>query len=189
MATKKEAILEDAVSQEANHCLKEEAMVVPETKSSQENSSNHQDDLQKVTPRVGSGQKRKNSQRFEKGIVSSTRPQNLTNHGGWRPKPINFRKMDPSKQLSVNGCQLTLRQCRSFVMFEIETFTGKSNILFLAKHHYLLDVLWGQPIKQNQVASTSELLENQRNNLVFFKIIPSHFCRASEASKTDCVKN
>ena len=128
MATKKEAILEDAVSQEANHCLKEETMVVPETKSSQENSSNHQDDLQKVTPRVGPGQKRKNSQRFEKGIVSSTRPQNLTNHGGWRPKPINFRKMDPSKQLSVNGCQLTLRQCRSFVMFEIETFTGKNNI-------------------------------------------------------------
>lgn len=125
MATKKEAILEDAVSQEANHCLKEETMVVPETKSSQENSSNHQDDLQKITPlRVGSGQKRKNSQRFEKGIISSTRPQNLTNHGGWRPKPINFRKMDPSKQLSVNGCQLTLRQCRSFVMFEIETFTG-----------------------------------------------------------------
>ena len=41
MTTKKEAILEDAVSQEANHCLKEEAMVVPETKSSQENSSNH----------------------------------------------------------------------------------------------------------------------------------------------------
>ena len=34
-----------------------------------------------------------------------------------------------------------------------------------------------------QVASTSELLENQRNDLVFFKIIPSHFCRASEASK------
>ena len=25
-----------------------------------------------------------------------------------------------------------------------------------------LDILWGQPIKQNQVASTSELLENQR---------------------------
>ena len=133
MATKKEAILEDAVSQEANHCLKEEAMVVPETKSSQENSSNHQDDLQKVTPSVGSGQKRKNSQRFEKGIVSSTRPQNLTNHGGWRPKPINFRKMDPSKQLSVNGCQLTLRQCRSFVMFEIETFTGKEKTFILSK--------------------------------------------------------
>ena len=73
---------------------------------------------------LSKGQKRKNSQRFEKGIISSTRPQNLTNHGGWRPKPINFRKMDPSKQLLVNGCQLTLRQCRSFVMFEIETFTG-----------------------------------------------------------------
>ena len=27
-----------------------------------------------------------------------------------------------------------------------------------------LDVFWGQPIKQNQVASTSELHENQRRN-------------------------
>ena len=54
------------------------------------------------------------------------------------------------------------------------------------RNHYILDVLWGQPVKLVQVASTSELLENQRNDLVFFKIIlfmPSHFCRASEASK------
>jgi hypothetical protein len=44
--------------------------------------------------------------------------------------------------------------------------------------------LWVQPIKLAQVASTSEL-----NNLVSCKIIPSHFCRASEASKIDCFKN
>ena len=56
-------------------------------------------------------------------------------------------------------------------------------------HTYILNVLWGQPIKLTQVASTSELLENPRNDLVFFKIIPSHFCRASEASKIDCFKN
>ena len=54
---------------------------------------------------------------------------------------------------------------------------------------YTVDVLWGQPIKLAQVASTTELLENQRNDLVFIKIIPSHFCRASEASKIDCFKN
>ena len=54
---------------------------------------------------------------------------------------------------------------------------------------YSLDVLWGQPIKLVQVPSTSELLEIQRKDLVFFKIIPSHFCRASEASKIDCIKN
>ena len=51
------------------------------------------------------------------------------------------------------------------------------------KTMYVVDVLWGQPIKLAQVASTSELLKNQRNDLAFFKIIPSHFCRASEASK------
>ena len=37
----------------------------------------------------------------------------------------------------------------------------------------MLDVFWGQPIKLAQVASTSELLENQQNDLVFFKIISS----------------
>ena len=47
----------------------------------------------------------------------------------------------------------------------------------------VLYVLWGQPNKLVQLASTSELLETQWNNLVFIKIIPSHFCRASEASK------
>ena len=31
---------------------------------------------------------------------------------------------------------------------------------------YVLDVLWGPPIKLVQVASMSELLENQRNELV-----------------------
>ena len=54
---------------------------------------------------------------------------------------------------------------------------------------WVLEVLCGQPINHFQVASTSKLLENQRNDLVFFKIIPSHFCKASEASKTDCFKN
>ena len=60
--------------------------------------------------------------------------------------------------------------------------------LALLKSGCLLDVLWGQPINLVQVASTSELLENQRNDLVFFKIIPSHFCRASEASKLTASK-
>jgi hypothetical protein len=54
---------------------------------------------------------------------------------------------------------------------------------------YLLDVLWGQPIKLIQVASSSELRENQWNNLLFFEIVPSHCFEASEASKIDCLKN
>ena len=44
----------------------------------------------------------------------------------------------------------------------------------------IIDVLWGQPIKLGQVASTSELHENQRNDLIFFEIIPCHSCGASE---------
>ena len=63
------------------------------------------------------------------------------------------------------------------------------HVIHCANVHYRVDVLWGQPIKLTQVASTSELLENQRNDLVVFKIIASHFCRASEASKIDCFKN
>ena len=44
----------------------------------------------------------------------------------------------------------------------------------------IVDVLWGQPIKLVQVASTSELRENQRNDLLFFEIAPCHLCGASE---------
>ena len=43
-----------------------------------------------------------------------------------------------------------------------------------------LDVLWGQPIKLIQVASNSELRENQWNDLLFFEIVPSHCFGASE---------
>ena len=45
---------------------------------------------------------------------------------------------------------------------------------------FTVDVLWGQPIKLAQVASTSELHENQWNNLIFFQIVPCHICGASE---------
>jgi hypothetical protein len=44
----------------------------------------------------------------------------------------------------------------------------------------VLDVLWGQPIKLAQVASTSELRENQRNDLLSFAIVSCYFCGASE---------
>ena len=55
--------------------------------------------------------------------------------------------------------------------------------------YYMVDVLWGQPIKLTQVASNSELCESQWNDLLFFDIVPSHFFGASEASKIDCLKN
>ena len=45
---------------------------------------------------------------------------------------------------------------------------------------YVLDVLWGQPIKLIQVASNSELRENQWNDLLFFEIVPAHCFGASE---------
>ena len=48
------------------------------------------------------------------------------------------------------------------------------------KATYILDVLWGQPIKLIQVASNSELRENQWNDLLFFEIVPSHCFGASE---------
>ena len=57
------------------------------------------------------------------------------------------------------------------------------------QNKYVLDVLWGQPIKLIQVASNSELRENQWNDLLFFEIVPSHCFGASEASKNDCFKN
>ena len=55
---------------------------------------------------------------------------------------------------------------------------------------YIIDVLLGQPIKFIQVASNSELCENQWkwNDLLFFEIVHSHCFRASEASNLDCFK-
>ena len=50
-----------------------------------------------------------------------------------------------------------------------------SSVLSDKETKYPIDVLWGQPIKQNQVASTSELHENQRNDLSFFEIVPCHY--------------
>ena len=44
----------------------------------------------------------------------------------------------------------------------------------------LVDVLWGQSIKLAQVASTSELRENQRNDLLLFEMVPCYFSGASE---------
>ena len=57
---------------------------------------------------------------------------------------------------------------------------GNNGHLLIISPHCLLDVLWGQPIKQNQVTSTSELPENQPNDILSFEIVPCHFCRASE---------
>ena len=54
---------------------------------------------------------------------------------------------------------------------------------------YVIDVLWGQRIKLIQVASNSELRENQWKDHLFFEIVPSHCFGASEASKIDCLKN
>ena len=79
--------------------------------------------------------------------------------------------------------------CRDITQWEEIVFQGAFLFSWDAYDAWILDVLWGQPIKLAWVASTSELLENQLNNLGFFKIIPSHFCRASEASKIDYLKN
>ena len=49
------------------------------------------------------------------------------------------------------------------IVIEVIWHIGKSNT-------YRLDVLWGQWIKLVQVAFTSELLENQRKDLGFFKL-------------------
>ena len=61
--------------------------------------------------------------------------------------------------------------------------------VFLFISTYIVDVLWGQRIKLIQVASNSELRENQWKDHLFFEIVPSHCFGASEASKIDCLKN
>lgn len=92
MATNQDAIMEDIKEAPAQCCPSAES----------------------VTETVNN--KRKN--RFEKGIVDLKRPKK---ENGLRPKRLLTLK-DPSRKVQINGCTLTLRQCRSFVMFEIETF-------------------------------------------------------------------
>ena len=64
MATKKGAILEDAVSTKDNHCLKEETMVVPETSQNSskqdetsQNSSNQVETSQNSSKQVETSEK------------------------------------------------------------------------------------------------------------------------------------
>ena len=61
--------------------------------------------------------------------------------------------------------------CRDTTQWEEIVFQGAFLFSWDAYDAWILDVLWGQPIKLAWVASTSELLENQLNNLVFFKKI------------------
>ena len=44
--------------------------------------------------------------------------------------------------------------------------------VFLFCFYWILDVLWGQPIKLIQVASKTELCENQWTDLLFLKLLP-----------------
>ena len=67
--------------------------------------------------------------------------------------------------------------------FDVVSFSARRGYIICS---YVVDVLWGQPIKLIQVASNSDLHENQWNDLLFFEIVPSHCFGASEASKIDC---
>ena len=98
----------------------------------------------------------------------------------WKIRIFNFKKR--LLKIAVNLKPFTcffMTEFEFICVFDVTTSKALND-------SYLLDVFWGQLIKLAQVASTSELLENQQNELVFFKIIPPHFCRASEASKIDC---
>ena len=84
---------------------------------------------------------------------------------------------------------LTATSCYGLIMVAIDGKSNVERIVFTQLSKYLLDVLWGQLIKLIQVASNSELRENQWNDLLFVEIVPSHCFGASEASKIDCLKN
>ena len=70
-------------------------------------------------------------------------------------------------------CKVQLCRC-------LMTLQKKANILHNIVSTYIIDVMWGRPIKLIQVASNSEFRENQWNDLLFFEIVPSHCFGASE---------
>ena len=96
--------------------------------------------------------------------------------------PLKVDRPDSCENINFHGWQVKLFEKASFLyMF--------CAFCLLAQYIYLLDILWGQPIKLIQVTSNSKLRENQWNDLLFFEIVPSHCFGASEASKIDCLKN
>ena len=69
---------------------------------------------------------------------------------------------------------------QSVAMSEEFKSEDEVDIMYDSIYGTVLDVFWGQPIKLIQVASNSELRENQWNDLLFFEIVPSHSFGASE---------
>ena len=67
-----------------------------------------------------------------------------------------------------------MRLCKFDFFFKTGFYALSKQTTVHTHYTYILDVLWGQPIKLNQVASNSELRENQWNDLLFFEIVPSH---------------
>ena len=129
--------------------------------------------------------------------LNAEQPKNLSRPADLKNLPDEMNLMMVRKK--IVSCSFTSFLVRFYIMLSNAFFSPQFHEVFFEKQLWrtsqtrgtscALDVLGGQPIKLAQVASTSELLENQQNDLVFFKIIPSHFCRASEASKIDCFKN
>ena len=62
--------------------------------------------------------------------------------------------------------------CRDITQWEEIVFQGAFLFSWDAYDAWILDVLWGQPIKLAWVASTSELLENQLRTLFSSKKFP-----------------
>ena len=75
----------------------------------------------------------------------------------------------------TSGVEFAGAELINFRFFKKGTTNSKS--LF---HIPPSNFLWGQAIKLAHVASTSEFCENQWNDLLFFEIVPCHFCGASE---------
>ena len=78
-----------------------------------------------------------------------------------------------------------------FTLITLSLFFTHISTFLISSHYvstYLLDVLWGQPIKQNQVASTSELLENQQKDLFSSKSFPHIPARPQKPKKLTALK-
>ena len=96
-------------------------------------------------------------------------------------KEVKWNKCDFKMALTLLWSNILLKLSRSDSFFPILMKNGQCM--------YVVDVLWGQPIKLIQVVSTSEFHEYWWNDVVFIFFVPSTLCRASEASNIDCFKN
>ena len=116
-------------------------------------------------------------------LLYCVEPKAKSNKWG-RPNPFGFWYLCNFKEVKWNKCDFKMALTLLWSNILLKLSRSDSFFPILMKNGqcmYVVDVLWGQPIKLIQVVSTSEFHEYWWNDPENIFLVPSAFCRASEA--------